>query len=232
MRWKKPRFSSPSRLAAGTRTSVKKISAVSCALRPTLSRLRPRSKPAMPRSTTSSDVPYAAFASGSVLATTMTRSELMPLVMNVFWPLRTQSSPSRTAVVRIPWRSEPAPGSDIAMAVMISPEQKPGSQRCFCSSVASLSRYGATTSLWSPKPMPLACARTTSSARTALYRKSSAPPPPYSSGTLMPSRPCLPASSQTPRSTMPSASHWSWNGTTWRSRKPRTVWRNASWSSA
>ena len=36
--------------------------------------------------------------------------------------------------------ADPAPGSLIAMAVMISPEQKPGSQRCFCSSVRSVSR--------------------------------------------------------------------------------------------
>ena len=36
-----------------------------------------------------------------VRATTMTRSDSRPLEMNVFWPLRTYSSPSRTAEVRI-----------------------------------------------------------------------------------------------------------------------------------
>ena len=35
---------------------------------------------------------------------------------------------------------EPVPGSVIAIAVMISPEQNPGSQRRFCSSVARRSR--------------------------------------------------------------------------------------------
>ena len=60
----------------------------------------------------------------------------MPLVMNVFDPLSTQPSPSLRAVVRMPCRSLPAPGSVIAMAVISSPLQKPGSQRCFCSSVA------------------------------------------------------------------------------------------------
>lgn len=61
----------------------------------------------------------------------------MPLEMNVLEPFSSQWSPLSSAVVRMPWRSEPAPGSVIAMAVMISPLQKPGSQRRFCSSVAS-----------------------------------------------------------------------------------------------
>ena len=55
----------------------------------------------------------------------------------------------------MPCRSLPVPGSVIAIAVMISPVQNFGSQRCFCSSLASRSRYGAKTSLCSPKPMPL-----------------------------------------------------------------------------
>ena len=36
----------------------------------------------------------------------------------------------------MPWRSEPAPGSLIAIAAIISPEQSAGNHRCFCSSVA------------------------------------------------------------------------------------------------
>ena len=65
---------------------------------------------------------------------------MIPLVMKVLAPLRIQASPSRRAFVWMPCRSEPVPGSVIAIAVMISPEQNPGSQRCFCSSVASRSR--------------------------------------------------------------------------------------------
>ena len=42
----------------------------------------------------------------------------MPLVMNVFDPFRTYSSPSRIAVVAMPARSEPVPGSVIATAVI------------------------------------------------------------------------------------------------------------------
>jgi hypothetical protein len=45
-------------------------------------------------------------------------------------------------------RSEPPLGSVIAMAVMIWPEQEPGSQRSFCSLVPRSTRYGATQSAW------------------------------------------------------------------------------------
>ena len=84
----KPEPSAPSRFALGTSTLSKNSSAVSWALRPILSSLRPRSNPSMPRSTTSSEMPWWP-ASGSVRATTMTRSDRMPLEMNVFEPLRT-----------------------------------------------------------------------------------------------------------------------------------------------
>ncbi|SQA26331.1 Uncharacterised protein [Streptomyces griseus] len=75
--------------------------------------------------------------SAVVFATTTTRSAMMPLEMKVLEPFSSQWSPLSSAVVRMPWRSEPAPGSVMAMAVTVSPEQKPGSQRRFCSSVAS-----------------------------------------------------------------------------------------------
>ena len=70
--------------------------------------------------------------------------------MNVFEPLITQLSPSLTAVVLRPARSEPPEGSVIPIAVRISPEQKPGSQRFRCSSVVRCTRYGATMSAWMP----------------------------------------------------------------------------------
>ena len=78
----------PRRLATGTRTSSKKSSAVSWPWRPSLSRLRPRSKPGIPRSMTSSDIPAWRWV-GSVLTATITRSALMPLVTKVFEPLTT-----------------------------------------------------------------------------------------------------------------------------------------------
>ncbi len=79
-------------------------------------------------------------ASGSVRATTITRSELIPLVMNVLAPLTIQASPSLAAVVRMPCRSLPAPGSVMAIAPMRSPAAIGGSQRACCSSVPRSTR--------------------------------------------------------------------------------------------
>src|SRR5690348_14039800 len=44
----------------------------------------------------------------------------------------------------------------------------------------------------------------------------------------MPSKPCAPPESHTSRGTMPSFSHWSWNGATFFSAQPRTISRNSS----
>ena len=71
----------------------------------------------------------ACFCAGSVLTAVITRSALMPLVMNVLAPFTTKCSPSRIADVLIDARSEPMPGSVMAMAVMSSPDAMPGSHR-------------------------------------------------------------------------------------------------------
>ena len=84
----KPPPSSPSRFAAGTRTSVKNSSEVSWACMPSFSRFRPRLKPGISRSTMSRLMPRCP-AAGSVRATTITRSPSWPLEMNVFWPFST-----------------------------------------------------------------------------------------------------------------------------------------------
>ena len=44
-----------------------------------------------------------------------------PFVAHVFWPVITNSSPSRSASVRIAWTSEPACGSVIEYAECSSP---------------------------------------------------------------------------------------------------------------
>ena len=146
----KPWPSSPMRSASGTRTSWKNSSAVSDSVWPTLSSLRPRVNPSIPVSTPNRVIPRA-FLDGSVRAATITRSALYPLVMKVFEPFRIQSSPSRTAVVLSAARSEPPLGSVIAIAQTSSPVQNRGSQRAFCSSVVSSTRYGAQTLPWMPK---------------------------------------------------------------------------------
>ncbi|MCY1547362.1 hypothetical protein D9M68_834160 [compost metagenome] len=129
------------------------------------------------------------------MQTTMHRSEMKPLLMKVLLPLMTYSSPSRTAVVRTALRSLPVPGSVMAMDRISSPEQAPGSQRCFCSSLPLRAMYGAMTSECMPKLAPDRPARAYSSLNTATWPKSP-PPPPYSVGRVMPSRPSRPAFSQ------------------------------------
>ncbi|MNW06421.1 hypothetical protein D3C71_2028220 [compost metagenome] len=70
-----------------------------------------------------------------VLATTTTRSQLVPLEMNVLEPLMTYSSPSSTARVLTACRSEPVSGSVIATAPMALPAAIFGNQACFCCSL-------------------------------------------------------------------------------------------------
>jgi hypothetical protein len=62
--------------------------------------------------------------------------------MNVFAPFSTYWLPSSDnhAVVLMPARSEPVPGSVIAMARTMSPDAIAGNQRQRCSSLARFSR--------------------------------------------------------------------------------------------
>ena len=57
-----------------------------------------------------------------------------PLVIHCFEPLRTQSSPSRFALVRMPDGSEPKSGSVSPKQPIRSPAAIPGSHCSFCSS--------------------------------------------------------------------------------------------------
>ena len=87
------------------------------------------------------------------------------------------------------------------------------------------------TSLCSVKPSPLVPARATSSVTIHWKRRSGVPPPPYSSGTSMASRPVFPAASQMSRLTWPCFSHSGWCGTASFSRKSRTICRKSVCSS-
>ena len=71
----------------------------------------------------------------------------------------------------MPARSEPVPGSVIAIANIISPAMNGGSQRSFCASVARLSRYGRHSAVWTPEPPKLTPASESSSDSIALYLK-------------------------------------------------------------
>ena len=65
----------------------------------------------------------------------MPQSQKCAPVVQIFWPLTIQSSPSFTAVLRRPARSDPAAGSLKSWHQISSPVIIFGIQRCFCSSV-------------------------------------------------------------------------------------------------
>ena len=115
-----PSPSSPSRSAAGTRTSVRKISTVPDALTPSLTWWRERSKPAEDASTRNAEMPRV-FFSGFVMAKRRQTSAAWPQVMNTFWPEIRYASPSRVA--RVFWlpASDPASGSVRAKQPSFSP---------------------------------------------------------------------------------------------------------------
>jgi hypothetical protein len=64
----------------------------------------------------------------------MTSASWAPDVQT-FWPFTMNSSPSSTALVRRPARSDPASGSLMPRAAVISARRMGRAQRCFCSSV-------------------------------------------------------------------------------------------------
>ncbi|MCY1384261.1 hypothetical protein D9M69_724970 [compost metagenome] len=74
-------------------------------------------------------------AAESVLVASTITSQHWPLEMNTFCPEITKSSPSRTALVRMALRSEPACGSVMPSEPIASPVTICGSQRRFCSSL-------------------------------------------------------------------------------------------------
>src|SRR5512133_762152 len=125
------------------RTLSRMSSAVSDESQPVFFSARPTEKPGVPFSTMNIDMSRLPLP---VFAATKYRLACTPLVMNILVPLSTHSPPpapdpdpgpapdcdpgpapdcdpgSRRAVVRIPATSEPAPGSEIATAVIRSPE--------------------------------------------------------------------------------------------------------------
>ncbi len=104
---------------------------------------------------------------------------------NTLRPLRTQTVPSRRAVVVMRWELDPASGSVMPKAILREPSARPGSQVRFWPSVPKRAMTvpqmaGETTSISSGQP---------AAPNSSSTRESSAmppPPPPYSSGRLTP----------------------------------------------
>ncbi len=80
-------------------------------------------------------MPAPLSSAGRVRAKVTNRSASGALVIQRLSPLRTHSSPSRTAVVRSPAGLEPAPGSVSAKDATTSPDASRPSHSAFCSSV-------------------------------------------------------------------------------------------------
>ena len=133
----KPWPSSPSWASAGTRQSAKITSLVSLARIPSLFSFLPARMPAVPRGTMKAEMPRLPLARSVTAITTIT-PPILPWVMNVLAPLRTQVSPSRTATVRVPAASLPADGSVRPQAPSISPLASGGRKRAFCASVPNI----------------------------------------------------------------------------------------------
>ena len=91
------------------------------------------STPGSVMSMSSIEMPACFFTSGSVRTSVKIQSPYWPRVVHVFCPLTTQSSPSRTAVVRRLARSEPASGSEKPCDHQMSRLAVAGRKRSFCS---------------------------------------------------------------------------------------------------
>src|SRR6266542_6065527 len=133
-------------------------------------------------------MPLCFGASGSVRANKMPSSLWCAPELQTFCPSTTHSSPSRTARVRSPARSDPAPGSLNSWHHTSSPRSSEGRYRCFCASVPCAISVGATI------PMPTANTPTSTSKRACSRAKMRAcagvpPRPPYSLGQAMPAQP-------------------------------------------
>ncbi len=105
-----PRLSSPTRLAAGTRTLSKNVSQNSDS--PVRLRIGRTVMPGVRMSTSRKLMPFCFFALGSVRTSRKIQSASCANEVQIFCPLTTKVSPSSTAEVRSPARSDPAPGSE------------------------------------------------------------------------------------------------------------------------
>lgn len=124
-------------------------------------------------------------AVGSVLQRRAISPERRELVIQVFAPSTTYSSPSRRATVVIDWRSLPPLGSVSAMVARSSPVAIRGRQRLFCSSVPKRRSSLATTVCPPIAPARLIQPRASSSV-TRTKQGVETGVPPYSSGIARP----------------------------------------------
>ena len=126
--------------------------------------------------------------SGSVRVNRMPQSLYWAPEVHTFWPFTTHSSPSRTAVVRSPPRSEPATGSENSWHHTSSPLSMAGRKRSFWASVPWAMMVGPAM----PMPTantPVAATRLASSSLKMPSWMPPRPRPPYSTGQVIEPQP-------------------------------------------
>ncbi len=107
-------------------------SEVSEARMPSLFSFLPARNPCMPRSSTKAEMLWWRGPAGSVTAKTTQTSPSRPWVVKVLAPLSTHPPSTRSARVRVPAASDPAPGSVRLQAPILVPDASGVSQRCLC----------------------------------------------------------------------------------------------------
>ena len=148
--------------------------------------------PGVRMSQTTQVMPLCLGASGSVRTRSSCRSATWAYEVHVFWPVTTRWSPSISALVLRPARSDPAPGSENPWHQTFSPLRICGRYSAFCSSVP------LTISVGPPCMLPtnvheLASVKGGSALANSSYQiicwMSESPRPPNSAGQLMPAQP-------------------------------------------
>src|SRR5262249_18269908 len=119
-----PWLTSPSRWSSGTRTSLKNTSLNEAP--PVIWRSGRTSTPGACMSTTNPVSPWCLGRSGSVRQMTSPMSLYWAPEVHTFWPVTIHSSPSRSARVWRPARSDPAPGSLNSWQPTRSPRYRAG----------------------------------------------------------------------------------------------------------
>ena len=140
---RQPWWSSPIRFSAGTSTSSKNTSLKSRSSGPTIDPNGRRVSPGLSVGITRQLSPLCLGASGSVRTNARMKSASWAPDVHTFWPFTTKRSPSSTARVRRPARSDPASGSLMPSAAVMSPRSSGTAHRRFCSSVPNTSSDGA-----------------------------------------------------------------------------------------
>ena len=144
-----PSSTSPMRSASGTRTSVR--NSWQNSFEPLSISMRCTSMPGWWIGNMKTVRPRCFGTSQFVRARHRPQSDHQAPVVQTFEPLRTHSSPSRTAVVSAPATSEPPLGSDRNCIQISSPFRMAGMWRCFCSSVpksSSTAAHGVNVGTW------------------------------------------------------------------------------------